>query len=224
MRVANPRGSVGTWSQLPLLGTTSTVFMQYGRSDLVAQSRILSLREHRVVLDADVAQLYGVEIRVLAQAVKRNLARFPDDFMFQLSVEELAYLRSQSVISSGGHGGRCTVPYAFTEQGVAVLPSVLRSRPARHRGYHPDHVHTFVRERAAVPGDLAKRLDELEEKTEAPAIQHDTFSRNTSNQLKQVFDAIREPMMAPDPPKRRLAFVTPEERKTRHKSSNHPGQ
>ena len=72
----------------------------------VIQSRILSLREQRVMLDADLAQLYGVETRALVQAVKRNLTRFPGDFMFQLTAEEFADLRSQSVISSAGHGGR----------------------------------------------------------------------------------------------------------------------
>jgi hypothetical protein len=97
----------------------------------VIQSRILALREQRVMLDADLAQLYGVETRVLVQAVKRNLARFPEDFMFQLSAQEFANLRSQTVISSAasstGHGGRRSAPYAFTEQGVAMLSTVLGS-------------------------------------------------------------------------------------------------
>lgn len=87
----------------------------------VIQSRILVLRDHRVMLDVDLALLYDIETRVLVQAVKRNPARVPDDFMFQLSAEEFANLRSQSVISSAGHGGRRTAPYAFTEQGVAML-------------------------------------------------------------------------------------------------------
>ena len=84
-------------------------------------SRILTLREQRVMLDADLAELYGVATKVLVQAVKRNLVRFPEDFMFQLSAEEFANLRSQTVTSSSsaGHGGRRTPPYAFTEQGVA---------------------------------------------------------------------------------------------------------
>lgn len=95
----------------------------------VIQSRILALREQRVMFDADLAQLYGVETRVLVQAVKRNLARFPEDFMFQLSGEEWQVLKSQSVISNTeGRGGRRTVPYAFTEQDVAML-STVPSRP-----------------------------------------------------------------------------------------------
>jgi len=178
----------------------------------VIQSRILALREHRVMLDADLAQLYGVETRVLVQAVKRNLARFPEDFMFQLSAEEFADLRSQSVISSAGHGGRRTAPYAFTEQGVAMLSSVLGSQ--RAIAVNIEIMRTFVRVRAlaATHGDLAKRLNELEEKTEALAMSHDTFSRNTRNQLKQVFDALRELMTPPDPPKRPIGFVTPEDK------------
>jgi hypothetical protein len=175
-------------------------------------SRILSLRELRVMLDADLAQLYGVETRVLVQAVKRNLPRFPADFMFQLSAAEFADLRSQSVISSAGHGGRRTAPYAFTEQGVAMLSTVLGS--SRAIAINIEIMRTFVKVRAlaATHGDLAQRLGELEDKTEALAMQHDTFSRNTRNQLKQVFDAIRELMTPPDPPKRPIGFVTPEDK------------
>jgi len=176
------------------------------------QSRILALREQRVMLDADLAQLYGVETRVLVQAVKRNLARFPEDFMFQLSAEEFGNLRSQSVISSAGHGGRRTAPYAFTEQGVAMLSSVLGS--PRAIVVNIEIMRTFVRVRAlaATHGNLARRLAELEDKTEALAMNHDTFSRNTRNQLKQVFDALRELMTPPDPPKRPIGFVTPEDK------------
>lgn len=176
-------------------------------------SRILSLREQRVMLDADLAELYGVQTKVLVQAVKRNFARFPDDFMFQLTAEEFAALRSQSVTSNAGRGGRRTAPYAFTEQGVAMLSSVLGS--PRAIAVNIEIMRTFVRVRAlaATHGDLAKRLGELEEKTEALALQHDSFSRNTRAQLKQVFDAIRELMTPPDPPKRPIGFVTPEDRK-----------
>jgi hypothetical protein len=176
------------------------------------QSRILALREQRVMLDADLAQLYGVETRVLVQAVKRNLARFPEDFMFQLSAEEFANLRSQSVISSAGHGGRRTAPYAFTEQGVAMLSTVLGS--PRAIAVNIEIMRTFVRVRAlaATHGDLAKRLAELEEKTEALAMNHDTFSHNTRAQLKKVFDALRELMTPPDPPKRPIGFINPEDK------------
>jgi hypothetical protein len=179
-------------------------------------SRILTLREQRVMLDADLADLYGVATKVLVQAVKRNLVRFPADFMFQLTAEEFAALRSQSVTSNAdgpsGRGGRRTAPYAFTEQGVAMLSSVLGS--PRAIAVNIEIMRTFVRVRAlaATHGDLAKRLAELEEKTEALAMNHDTFSHNTRAQLKKVFDALRELMTPPDPPKRPIGFINPEDK------------
>lgn len=175
-------------------------------------SHILLLREQRVMLDAHLALLYGVETRVLVQAVKRNISRFPADFMFQLSEEEFLALRSQFVISNS-RGGRRYPPYAFTEQGVAMLSSVLGS--TRAIAINIEIMRTFVKVRgmAATHRDLAARLGELEETTERLALQHDTFSRNTRAQLKQVFDALRELMTPPDPPKRHIGFVEPEERK-----------
>src|SRR3990172_9686373 len=91
---------------------------------------ILLIRGHKVMLDADLAELYGVETRSLIQAVKRNLSRFPTDFMFHLSDEEAKLLRSQIVISKKQRGGRRYLPYVFTEQGVAMLSSVLNSERA----------------------------------------------------------------------------------------------
>ena len=165
------------------------------------QSRILSLREQRVMLDADLAQLYGVETRALVQAVKRNLARFPEDFMFQLSDQEFTALTSQTVISNAagsGRGGRRTAPYAFTEQGVAMLSSVLSSQ--RAVAVNIEIMRTFVQVRAmaSTHADLAKRLGELELKTEALELSHDAFSRNTRVKLKQVLDTLRELMTPPD--------------------------
>jgi hypothetical protein len=104
--------------------------LKLSRSIEAIFSRILFIRGHKVMIDVDLAALYGVETRVLVQAVNRNTERFPDDFMFQLTNQEVKNLRSQSVISSSGHGGRRTPPYAFTEQGVAMLSSVLNSPQA----------------------------------------------------------------------------------------------
>ncbi|TAG50409.1 MAG: ORF6N domain-containing protein [Betaproteobacteria bacterium] len=185
-------------------------------------SRILLLREQRVMLDADLALLYGVETRVLVQAIKRNAARFPADFMFQLSAEEFANLRSQFVISSSGtgtssgtsagHGGRRYAPYAFTEQGVAMLSSVLSSE--RAVVINIEIMRTFVKVRtlASTHQDLAKQLSELQDKTESLAMSHDTFSRNTRAQLRQVFDALRELTTPPEQPKRPIGFVTPKDK------------
>jgi hypothetical protein len=153
---------------------------------------ILLVRGHKVMLDADLATLYGVETRALIQAVKRNLRRFPDDFMFQLSPEEAANLRSQTVISSWG--GRRTPPHAFTEQGVAMLSSVLHSERAAQ--VNVEIMRTFVRLREVLSShaDLAQKLAALERK-------YDT-------QFKAVFDAIRALMAAPTT-KRKIGFRAP---------------
>ncbi len=179
-------------------------------------SRILTLRGQRLMLDADLAELYSLPTKVLVQAVKRNLARFPADFMFQLTDEEFAALRSQSVTSNGGtppgRGGRRTVPYAFTEQGVAMLSSVLGS--PRAIAVNIEIMRTFVRVRAlaATHGNLAKRLADLEEKTEALALSHDSFSRETRQQLKQVFDALaHQPGLAVAPPVGDARVVAPQD-------------
>ena len=181
------------------------------------QSRILSLRSQRVMLDADLAQLYDVETRAVVQAVKRNAQRFPADFMFQLSHQEWDSLRSQTVISNvagSGRGGRRTAPYAFTEQGVAMLSTVLSSERAVAVNIEIMRTFVRVRELANTHQDLAKRLAEIEFKTESLELQHDTFSRNTRNQLREVFEAIRALTMPPNPPKRPIGFVTPQDKPT----------
>jgi hypothetical protein len=181
--------------------------------------RILLLRGQKVLLDADLAALYGVETKVLLQAVKRNLERFPDDFMFQLTNQEFNVLRSQSVTSSSDAlesprwGGRRTAPYAFTEQGVAMLSSILSSPQAVQVNIAIMRAFVKLRELAMTHHDLAKQLDALEEKTEIMAMQHDSFARNTRAQLKQVFDAIRELMTPPEPKKKRpIGFMHNEEK------------
>src|SRR5262249_37924550 len=139
-----------------------------------------------------------------------------EDFMFSLTTEEWSALRSQfatsSATSSTGHGGRRYRPRVFTEHGALMAASLLNSPPAVEGSVYV--VRAFLRLRELPPSHraLAKRLDELEQRTEALAMQHDTFSRNTRVQLKQVFDALRELTTPPDPPKRPIGFVTPEER------------
>lgn len=181
--------------------------------------RILLLREQKVLLDADLAALYGVETKVLLQAVKRNLERFPEDFMFRLTNQEFNILRSQSVTSSSEAletprwGGRRTAPYAFTEQGVAMLSSILSSPQAVQVNIAIMRAFVKLRELAMTHHDLAKQLNALEEKTALMAMQHDSFARNTRVQLKQVFDAIRELMTPPEPTKKRpIGFITGEEK------------
>jgi hypothetical protein len=160
--------------------------------------RICTVRGHKVMLDADLAELYGVPTKALVQAVKRNRERFPPDFVFPLTDHEDAALRSQIVTSNApppGRGGRRTSPYAFTEQGVAMLSSVLRSDRAVQ--VNVEIMRAFVRLRGLIGHnrELARRLNELESRYD--------------RQFKVVFDAIRELMTPPTPaPKRRIGFVS----------------
>lgn len=155
------------------------------------EKAILLVRRQKVMLDADLAGLYGVETRVLVQAVKRNLERFPEDFMFQLSREEFAVLRSQSVTSSDW-GGRRYPPYAFTEQGVAMLSSVLRSQRAIQVNIEIMRAFIRLRQMLASHAELARKLDALEKKYDA--------------QFKDVFEAIRQLMAPPEQKRRAIGF------------------
>jgi len=167
-----------------------------GSGSLVPVERIdraiLLIRGHKVILSTDLAVLYGVEPRVLVQAVKRNIERFPHDFMFQLTKEEFGNLKSQIVTSSWG-GLRRAMPYAFTEQGVAMLSSVLHSKRAVL--VNVEIMRAFVRLRRilASHADLARRLDALEKKYDV--------------QFKVVFDAIRKLMAPAKPKRRRIGFM-----------------
>jgi hypothetical protein len=149
---------------------------------------IVFVRSQRVILDADIAALYGVSVGRLNEAVGRNLQRFPSDFMFQVTEVEVENLKSQIAISSSRWGGRRSLPYAFTEHGVAMLSSVLRSRRAIQ--VNIEIVRTFVKLRRmlASNADLVRKLGALERKYDA--------------QFKVVFDAIRR-LMAPEAPRPR---------------------
>jgi len=157
------------------------------------QNKILLLRREKVILDADLAELYGVATRVLIQAVKRNFDRFPEDFMFQLTEKEVEILRSQYVTSSWG--GRRYSPYAFTEQGVAMVSSVLRSQRAIEVNIMVMRVFVQLREFVVSNEQLSRKLSELEKKYD--------------NHFKIVFDAIRQLITSPEKPKRPFGFQPP---------------
>ena len=166
---------------------------------------ILLLRGHKVPLDTELAKLYGVETRVLVQAVKRNLARFPQDFMFQLDAQEIDALRSQSVISNApGRGGRRYAPYAFTEQGVAMPSSVLSS--PRAIAVNIEIMRAFVRLRELIAGnkELARRLDELETRIARKLSTHDQAIAGILEAIRQL---MAPPPPAPEPKRRRIGFV-----------------
>lgn len=164
---------------------------------------ILLIRGQKVMLSTYLAELYEVEPRALVQAIKRNIGRFPEDFMFQLSWEETASLKSQSVTSrpadAVGSRSQSVIlkrglnikypPYAFTEQGVAMLSSVLHSDRAIHVNIEIMRAFVRLRQLLATNVELARKLATLERKYDA--------------QFKIVFDAIREPMTPPEPKKKR---------------------
>jgi hypothetical protein len=163
------------------------------------EQRILVIRGRQVMLDEDLADLYGVETRVLVQQVRRNEKRFPADFMFQLSAEEFSDLKSQSVISSGGHGGRRKRPLVFTEQGVAMLSGVLRSDRAVAVNIEIMRAFVELRRVAGSFEELQKRLDQMELDIGARLSEHD-------EQLRQIFAALRQ-LIAPLPgAKRPIGF------------------
>ena len=126
------------------------------------QSKIYTIHDVQVMLDMDLAEFYGVETRVLNQAVKRNIERFPERFMFQLAEDEADGLISQSVMSSSGHGGRRKLPYVFTEQGVAMLAGVLRSDTAVKMSIQIINAFVAMRRFIATNAQIFQRLDTLE--------------------------------------------------------------
>lgn len=161
------------------------------------ENRILLLRGQKVMLSFDLARLYGVEPRVLVQAVKRHSERFPSDFMFQLAAQEVAILKSQFVTSSWG-GMRRARPYAFTEQGVAMLSSVLNSSRAIQVNIAIMRTFARIREMLASHRDLVRKLDEMEKKYD--------------KQFRVVFEALRELMHPPEAPQKRIGFHVRERR------------
>jgi hypothetical protein len=145
------------------------------------------------MLDVDLAMLYGVQTKVLLQGVKRNIARFPSDFMFQLARREYESLRSQ-IVTSKGRGGRRYLPYAFTEQGVAMLSSVLRSPRAVRVNIEIMRAFVRLRQMLASHAELARKLDAME--------------RKYDGQFRVVFDALRQLMMEPVRKKRPIGYHT----------------
>jgi hypothetical protein len=175
---------------------------------------IATLRGQRVILDSDLAALYGVETKRFNEAIKRNGARFPADFMFQLEPTEFESLRSQFATSNVGRGGRRYAPYVFTEHGAIMAAMVLNSPRAVDVSMYVVRAFVRLREAALLHKDLAARLQEIEERTERLEMNHDAFSRNTRAQLKQVVEALRELTTPPEPHKRPIGFVTPQDKST----------
>ena len=185
--------------------------------------RISILRGQKILLDADLAQLYGVPTKRFNEQVKRNLARFPSDFMFQVTEEEFAALRSHFATSNeqpAGRGGRRYLPFAFTEHGAIMTATILNSPRATQVSVYVVRAFVQLRELIVSNKELALRLDDLENKTELMSLKSDTFEHNTRVQLKQIFEAIRELMAPAEPVKKRpIGFVTPDDTPAKPKAA-----
>ena len=162
----------------------------------IIATKIYEIRGKKVMLDADLAKLYGVATKVLIQAVKRNISRFPGDFMYQLTKKEVINLRSQFVTSK--RGGRRYLPYVFTQEGVAMLSSVLNSERAIQVNILIMRAFTRLREILLTHKDLALKLEALEKK----------YSEH-GEKIRDIFEAIRQLLNPPpEEPKRRIGFHT----------------
>jgi hypothetical protein len=164
-------------------------------------SKIVFIRDEKVMLDRDLAELYGVETGALNRAVKRNTERFPEDFMFQVTGEEAEVLRCQTGISKPGRGGRRYLPYVFTEQGVAMLSSVLNSKRAIDVNIAIMRAFVQLRKMIASNNKLAQKLTELEQHLES----HDEL-------IQAIFEAIRQLMTPPEKPRKKIGFMVKEKK------------
>jgi hypothetical protein len=172
------------------------------------ESRILILRHQKVILDTDLAELYGVPVKRLNEQVKRNRERFPADFMFQLTAKEAEELRSQSATSKPTRGGRRYLPYAFTEHGAIMAATVLNSERAVEMSVFVVRAFVRLREMLSTNRELAAKLVELESRLD---------TQDTS--IQNLFEAIKELMIPEEPNRRRIGFELPASKRKTDDSS-----
>jgi phage regulator Rha-like protein len=174
-----------------------------GNAGFSVESRILFVRKRRVILDADLAELYGVPVKRLNEQVKRNEERFPADFVFRLTPKEEQGLRSQIATSKKERGGRRYAPYAFTEHGAIMAATVLNSERAVQMSLFVVRAFVKVREMLAANRQMAAKIGELEQRLDT----HDAS-------IHDLIDAIRELMIPPEAPRRKIGFQTPARKQT----------
>lgn len=165
------------------------------QAEEVIKSRIFIIRGKRIMIDADLAKLYGVTTKVFNQGVKRNMQRFPSDFMFQLTENECDNLRSQTVTSSSDHGGRRYLPYVFTEHSVAMLSSVLNSERAVQMNIFIIRAFIKMREMLETNKDLAIKIGEIEKRQD-----------KQDNLLSTIDQAVRQLLNVPIKPNGKIGF------------------
>lgn len=167
-------------------------------SAVVVEPRIRMIRQQKVILDSDLAELYGVPVKRLNEQVKRNRERFPADFMFQLSAQEVEDLRSQTATSKSARGGRRYLPYAFTEHGAIMAATVLNSEKAVEMSVFVVRAFVRLREILSTNRELAAKLAELEDRLDT----HDAS-------IQSLIEAIKELMVPEDPPRGKIGFQLP---------------
>lgn len=171
-----------------------------GITDEHVVNKIYLVKGKRVMLDSDLAILYDVGTKVLNQAVKRNISRFPEDFMFQLSETEWQNLKSQFVTSSWG--GRRTLPFAFTEQGVAMLSSVLGSETAIHVNIQIIRVFTRMREMLLSNKSILVKIEQIEKKM----LKQDITQKKQEDEIREIFEVLKELIRPATVPRKRIGF------------------
>ena len=164
--------------------------------------RILFVRGQRVMLDSDLAKLYGVPTKRLNEQVRRNTPRFPNDFMFRLTAEEAVNLMSHFATSSLGWGGHRKLPLVFTQEGVAMLSGILRSERAIQVNIAIMRAFVRLREVLSTHSELAKRLEQAESRL----ADHDAVLGQHADEIRAVFEAIRQLIQPPARPRRRIGF------------------
>jgi hypothetical protein len=185
---------------------------------LAIEPMILTIRGQKVILDMDLARIYGVTTKVFNQAVKRNKRKFPADFMFRLTVDEYENLRSQIVTSrcganrsqivTGSHGGRRYLPYAFTEHGTVMAANILHSGRAIQMSVFVVRAFIRMRQMLIAQKDLARRLAQLEKELTTRLDVHETAINEMLRQIKRLLN----PPSEPEPPKKRIGFLVEEPR------------
>jgi hypothetical protein len=173
-------------------------------TDQRVKNIIYNIRGQKVILDRDLAELYNVETRILNQAVKRNKNRFPSDFMFQLTLAELENWKSQIVISNKEKMGIRKLPLAFTEQGVAMLSSVLNSETAIEVNIHIIRIFTRMREVLKSGIDIVLKIERVEKKL----LEQDSRGKKHENDIQIIFQALKKLLISPQPERKKIGYKT----------------
>jgi phage regulator Rha-like protein len=170
-------------------------------------NKIYLIRGQKVMLDRDLAELYGVETKVLKQAVRRNIARFPEDFMFEMSSEEFTQWRAENAATKADVMGLRYAPFCFTEQGVTMLSCVLNSERAIEVNILIIRIFTKLREMLLTHKDILLKLEQLEKKI----LKQDDHLKKHQEEIQLIFDALKQLLNPPNPPRKRIGFKTSNE-------------